>query len=91
METQRQTVLSSFVYHRLPTTVSRQDFNRPLAPPLKRPKTGPPPTRSLSKIFHSLLSVLPTGIPWAQRNTTRHALHDTTVSQGHHRWSQEGS
>jgi hypothetical protein len=51
MDTQRNTAMSSFVYNRIPTKVSRKDFNRYIDPHLKRPKTGPKPTLSLYKIF----------------------------------------
>ena len=52
MDTQRKTAMSSLVYNRIPTTVSRKDFNRYIDPHLKRPKTGPKPKRSLYKIFN---------------------------------------
>lgn len=91
MDTQLKTAMSSFVYNRIPTKVSRQDFHRYLDPHLKRPKIGPKPKRSLYKIFHDILSVLHTGMQWDQRNTKRHDLHDTNVSQWHNRWSKDGS
>jgi len=91
MDTQRNTALSSFVYHRMPTKVSRKDLPRYIAPPLKRPNTGPKPPLSLSNILHDLLSVLPPGMQWDQRTTKRHALHDTNVYTWPNRWSQDGS
>jgi hypothetical protein len=43
MDTLFQTSTPSFVYHRIPTRVSRQDFNRYIDAHLKRPKKGPKP------------------------------------------------
>ena len=91
MDTQLNTAMSSFVYNRIPTQVSRKDFNRYIAPHLQRPKTGPKPKRSLYQIFHDILYVLPTGIPWDQLTTKRHELHDTNVYTWHNRWSKDGS
>jgi hypothetical protein len=55
MDTQPETTASSFVYHRIPTKVSRKDCNRYLAPHLHRPKKGPTPQLSLYKIFNYIL------------------------------------
>jgi len=52
MDTQPETTASSFVYNRLPTKVSRKDFNRYIEPHLHRPKKGPEPQLSLYKIFN---------------------------------------
>lgn len=91
MDTQLETSTSSFVYHRIPTQVSRKDFNQYIAPHLKRPKTGPKPKLSLYKIFNYILYVLHTGIQWDQLKTKRHELHYTNVYKWHHRWSHNGS
>ena len=91
MDTQLKTAMSSFVYNRIPTKVSRKDFNRYIDPHLKRPKTGPKPKLSLYKIFHYILYVLHTGIQWAQLKTKRNELHDTNVYKWHNRWSKDGS
>lgn len=40
MDTQPETTASSFVYNRIPTKVSRKDFNRYIEPHLHRPKKG---------------------------------------------------
>jgi hypothetical protein len=58
MDTQPATTTSSFVYNRLPTKVSRKDFNRYIEPHLHRPKKGPKPQLSLYKIFNYILYVL---------------------------------
>jgi hypothetical protein len=52
MDTQSETTTPSFVYHRIPTKVSRKDFNRYIDPHLKRPQKGPKPKLSLYKIFN---------------------------------------
>ena len=91
MDTQLNTAMSSFVYNRIPTKVSRKDFNRYIDPHLKRPKTGPKPKLSLYKIFHDILYVLHPGMQWDQRKTKRNELHDTNVYKWHNRWSKDGS
>jgi hypothetical protein len=70
MDTQPETTASSFVYNRLPTKVSRKDFNRDIEPHLHRPKKGPKPKLSLYKIFNYILYVLHTGIQWEQLNSS---------------------
>jgi hypothetical protein len=64
MDTQSETTERSFVYNRIPTKVSRKDFNRYIAPYVQRPKKGPQPKRSLYKIFNAMLYVFHTGIQW---------------------------
>ncbi len=51
MDTQLKTAMSSFVYNRIPTKVSRKDFNRYIDPHLKRPKIGPKPKPRSTKSF----------------------------------------
>ena len=91
MDTQPATTASSFVSHHIPTTVSRQDFNRYIAPHVPRPKKGPKPQLSLDKIFHDILYVFHTGMQWEQLKTHRQELHDTNGYQWHNRWSKDGS
>jgi len=91
MDTQRKTTMSSFVYNRIPTKVSRKDFHRYIDRHLKSPKTGPQPKLSLYKIFHYILYVLHTGIQWDQLKTKRQDLHDTNVYKWRNRWSKDGS
>jgi hypothetical protein len=55
MDTQPETTASSFVYHRIPTKVSRKDFNRYIEPHLHRPQKGPKPKLSFYKIFKALV------------------------------------
>jgi transposase len=80
-----------FIYNSIPKEVFRQDFNRDIAPYLKRPKKGPKPKLSLYKIFNYILYVLHTGIQWSQLKTHRNELHWSNVYKWHHRWSKEGS
>lgn len=91
MDTQPATPERSFVYNHIPTQVSRQDFNRYIAPYLQRPQKGPQPKRSLYKLFNYLLYVFHTGLQWHQLTTTRNELHYTNVYKWHNRWAKEGS
>jgi len=91
METQIETTNPAFVFHRIPTEVSRKDFNRYINSHLKRPPKGPKPKLSLYKIFNYILYVLHTGMQWDQLKTTRNELHYTNVYKWHNRWSKDGS
>jgi hypothetical protein len=91
MDTQLHPLHPPFVFHHMPTAVSRRDCNRSITPHVHRPHKGPKPPLSLYKIFHDILSVLHTGMQWDQLKTKRHALHDTNVHKWHNRWSKEGS
>jgi transposase len=91
MDTQLNPIHPTFVFHHIPTEVSRRDFNRYINLHLHRPHKGPKPKLSLYKIFNSILYVLHTGIQWDQLKTTRNELHDTNVDTWHNRWSQDGS
>jgi transposase len=91
MDTPPETNVPSFIYNRIPTKVSRKDFNRYIASHLKRPTKGPQPKLSLYKIFNYILYVLHTGIQWEQLKTNRHALHYTNVYKWHNRWAKDGS
>ena len=78
-------------FNSLPKKVSRKDFNRYIAPYLKKPLKGPKPKLSLYKIFNYILYVLHTGIQWNQLKTRRNELHWSNVYKWHNRWSKEGS
>ncbi len=92
MSTQRSTDANGkFLYNPLPTKVCRREFNRYLAPHLKKPTKGPKPKLSLYKIFNYLLYVLHTGIQWHQLKTKKNELHWTNVYKWHNRWSKDGS
>ena len=91
MDTANETTSPAFIFHRIPTEVSRKAFNRYINPHLHRPKTGPKPKLSLYKIFNYILYVLHTGMQWDQLTTKRNALHYTNVYKWHNRWSKDGS
>jgi len=91
MGTQSETTSPAFVFHQIPTEVSRRDFNRYIKPHLQKPHKGPKPKLSLYKIFNYILSVVHTGIQWDQLKTKRHELHYTNVYKWHNRWSKDGS
>ena len=81
----------ALVYTAIPKQVSRKDFNRYIAPTLKRPTKGPKPKLSLYKIFNYILYVLHTGIQWQQLKPNRKELHWSNVYKWHNRWAKDGS
>jgi transposase len=91
MDPHSTTIHPTFVFHQIPTAVSRRDFNRSINPHLHRRHQGPKPKLSLFKIFNYILYVLHTGMQWAQLKTKRTELHDTNVYKWHNRWSKDGS
>ena len=91
MDTPINTLTPAFVFHQIPTEVSRRDFSRYINPHLKKPHKGPKPKLSLYKIFNYILYVLHTGIQWDQLKTKRNELHYTNVYKWHNRWSKDGS
>lgn len=52
MDTQPDAKQEKFIYNTIPKQVSRKDFNRYIAPHLKKPTKGPQPKLSLFKIFN---------------------------------------
>ena len=88
---QELTAAPALIYNQIPKQVSRKDFNRYIAPSLKRPTKGPPPKLSLYKIFHSILYVLHTGLQWNQLKPNRKELHWSNVYKWHNRWAKDGS
>ena len=54
---QELTAAPALVYTQIPKQVARKDFNRYIAPSLKRPTKGPPPKLSLYKIFNYIRGV----------------------------------
>jgi hypothetical protein len=76
---------------KLPTRVSRKQFNIYIEPYLSFPVKGPPPKISRYKIFNYILYVLHTGIQWKQLRTNRNELHWSNVYKWHNRWSKDGS
>lgn len=91
MDTQLNPTNPTFIFHHMPTEVSRRDFNRYIDSHLHRPHKGPKPKLSLYKIFNYILSVLHTGMQWDQLKTKRNELHYTNIYKWHNRWSKDGS
>jgi transposase len=88
---QELTAAPALVYTQIPKQVSRKDFNRSIAPALKRPTKGPLPKLSLYKIFNYILYVLHTGLPWNQLKTNRKELPWSNVYKWPNRWAKDGS
>ena len=79
------------LYNKLPTKVSRADFNEYIRPYLSRGHRGPKPKISSYKIFNYILYVLHTGLQWEKLITYRNELHWSNVYRHHNRWSKDGS
>ena len=80
---------SSLAYNKLPTKVTRKEFNTFIKPHLCLRTRGPRPKISYFKIFNHSLYVLHTGIQW--ENLPVQEVHWTTVYKRHNRWSKDGS
>jgi hypothetical protein len=78
-------------YNKLPTKVSRKEFNRFIKPCLNKPHHGPRPKISYFKIFNYILYVLHTGIQWNQLKTYRGEISWQAIYHYHNRWSKDGS
>lgn len=78
-------------YNKLPTKISRKDFNRYILPQLSKSRRGPKMKLSYYKIFNYILYVLHTGIQWDQLRIFRNELHWSNVYRWHNRWSKDGS
>lgn len=79
------------VYNRLPTRVSRKEFNRFIAPYLSRPVKGRKPKVSLYKIFNYVLHVLSTGCQWRELPIHKNEVSWQVIYKWHNRWSKDGS
>lgn len=78
-------------YNKLPTRVSRKEFNEFIKPYLRKPHRGPKPKVSYFKIFNYILFVLHTGMQWENLKTYRGEISWQTVYHYHNRWSKDGS
>lgn len=76
---------------KLPTKVSRKDFNKYIDPYLSCGTRGPSLKISRCKIFNYILYVLHTGIQWKQLKTHRNEIHWSNVYRWHNKWSKDGS
>ena len=81
----------SLRYNKLPTHVSRKEFNRYINPHLRKPIKGPKPKLSHYQIFNYILYVLHTGIQWEELKISRNQLHWSNIYKWHNRWSKDGS
>jgi transposase len=78
-------------YNRLPKRVSQKEFNRLIAPHLRKPIKGPEPKISYYKIFNYIMYVLSTGCQWRQLPVYRNEISWQVVYKWHRRWSLNGS
>jgi len=78
-------------YNPLVKRVSQKEFNRYIAPQLRKRFKGPKPKLSLYKIFNYILYVLSTGCQWEQLPIYRNEIHWSNVYKWHNRWSKDGS
>lgn len=78
-------------YNRLPKRVSQKEFNRLIAPHLRKPIKGPEPKISYYKIFNYIMYVLSTGCQWRQLPIYRNEISWQVVYKWHRRWSMNGS
>lgn len=76
---------------KLPTKVSRADFNKYIDPYLSRARRGPKTKLSRYQIFNYILFVLHTGIQWDRLPTKRNEIHWSNIYKWHSRWSKDES
>lgn len=76
---------------KLPTQVSRRNFNRFVAPFLSRARRGPRGKLSRYQIFNYVLCVLHTGVQWNKLPVRRREIHWSNVYKWHLKWSKDGS
>lgn len=79
----------SLSYNKLPTKVTREEFNTFIKPHLSLRTRGPKPRISYWKIFNYVLYVLHTGIQW--ENLPVRGMHWSGIYKRHNRWSKDGS
>lgn len=91
MNTYPQEQLIKLKYNTLPVKVSRKEFNKYVAPRLRKPIMGPKPKLSLYRIFNYILYVLHTGIQWDQLKIRNNELHWSNIYKWHNRWSKDDS
>lgn len=77
------------VYNKLPTKVTRKEFNRYVNPHLSKGSRGPDTVVSRYKLFSYILYVLHTGIQWEQLPCR--GISWQAVYHHHNRWSKDGS
>lgn len=77
------------VYNKLPTKVTRREFNRYINPHLSKGSRGPDTRVSRYKLFCYILYVLHTGIQWEQ--VPCRGISWQAVYHHHNLWSKDGS
>jgi hypothetical protein len=81
---------------RIPTRVTREQFQQFILPYLSRPRRGPTPKPGFYKIFTYIVRVLYTGMQWQELEIDRTPsgepeIHYTNVWRQHAKWSRDGS
>jgi transposase len=79
-----------------PVPLSAPEFHECIVPPLSRPKRGPKCTLGYHHVFHLILGVLSTGMPWQclpvpKDPAGKPVIHDTPVDKVFAQWADEGS
>jgi transposase len=82
---------NNYPHGKLPTKISRADFNKFVDPYLSKTIKGPSTKISRFKIFNYILYVLHTGIQWKQLKPNRKEIHWSNVYRWHNKWSKDGS
>lgn len=77
------------VYNKLPTKVTRKEFNQYINPHLSKGSRGPHTKLSRYKLFSYILYVLHTGIQWEQ--VPCRGISWQAVYHHHNLWSKDGS
>jgi len=76
---------------KMPTKVSRANFNKYIDPYLSHSRRGPKTKISRCKIFNYILYVLHTGCQWDELKTFRNEIHWSNIYRWHNKWSKDGS
>ncbi|MGH7240580.1 MAG: transposase [Candidatus Saccharimonadales bacterium] len=79
------------VFNKLPTKISRKDFNRYIAPYLTEGRRGPDTKISKYKIFNYIMRVLHTGMQWDELEIYKNEIHWSNIYRWHNKWSRDGS
>ncbi len=83
-------------YTRIPTQVTKKEFDEFFLPHLSIPKRGPKCKIGYWKVFNLILKILYTGIQWKEMSIEKTAggkpeIHYTSVYKQYARWSDDGS
>jgi transposase len=80
----------------IPVQLSEPEFEACIFPHLSMPKRGPKCKLGYHRVFHLIVWVLYTGMPWKclpvpKDPTGKPAIHDTTVYKVFAKWADDGS